>query len=566
MFYIDQLKNELAKKLDVSPGDFTQSPNIKLGHLCLPLFIIAKNKKINPNILAQEKAKILNDNQDILHLVKSAKAEGPYLNIFFNLENLIYNILNNILSLKSIYGNYPSKGKLNMIEFANQNTHKDLHIGHIRNFSYGDSIFRLLKSAGQKTIAVSYINDLGINVAKTIWYLKKHRIDKNSSKSKGEILGDYYQKAVADLEKDESYKQEILEIKKSIEQKKGSDYELWRQSRQWSIDYFDKVYKQLNIKLDKIFYESQMLERGLTIVKELLAKNILKVSDKAVIADLREDNLEVMPIMRSDGTALYPVADLALAMTKFELYDLEKSIYVIDVRQSLHFKQLFKILEKLGYKQSLTHLSYDFVKLKSGMMSSRSGNTVSFSDAYNAVYEKAKTETKKRRETWSNKKIERTSRNITISTLKFEMLKVSQDKTIVFDVESSLRFDGFTAVYLQYTGARINSLLNKNLNIYSRLFFRFNPKNLILDEEIGLSLMLSQYPEKIKQAAKEHNPAIIARYLFDLCSQFNDYYQSVNILKSESETKKARIALVLATKQVLTNSFKILGIKYLNKM
>lgn len=566
MFYIDKLKNELARKLEVSSSDFTQSPDIKLGHLSLPLFNVAKNKKTNPNILAQEKARTLNNDPDFNQLIKEAKADGPYLNIFLNLEKNIKCILDNIFSLKCIYGNYPSKGKLNMIEFANQNTHKDLHIGHIRNLSYGDAIFRLLKSAGKKTVAVSYINDLGINVAKTIWYLKRNKINKNSSKNKGEILGDYYQKAVLELEKNENYKKEVIEIKRSIEKKQGNDYELWRQSRQWSIDYFDKIYKKLNIKLDKIFYESQMLERGLSIVKDLLTKNVLKVSDKAVIADLREDNLEVMPILRSDGTALYPVADLALAMTKFELYDLEESIYVIDVRQSLHFKQLFKILEKLGYKQKLIHLSYDFVKLKSGMMSSRSGNTVSFKEAYNLIYKKAKSETKKRRENWPTKKIKNTASNIALSTLKFEMLKVSQDKTITFELESALRFDGYTAVYLQYTGARINSLLNKNFNILSRLFFRFEAKYIELNEEVTLILMLAEYPEKIKQAAKEYNPAIIARYLYDLSSQFNDYYQSVNILKSDSKKKKARLALVLAIKQVLKNGFKVLGIKYLNKM
>jgi arginyl-tRNA synthetase len=253
-------------------------------------------------------------------------------------------------------------------------------------------------------------------------------------------------------------------------------------------------------------------------------------------------------------------------MTKFELYDIEESIYVIDVRQSLHFQQLFKILEKIGYKQKLTHLSYDFVKLKSGMMSSRSGNAISFEKAFDSVYQKAKDETAKRRKDWSEKKIEKIAKDIAFSTLKFEMIKVAKDKIITFDVESSLRFDGYTSVYLQYTGARINSLLSKGLNLYSRLFFNFNSQYLNKEEEIKLSLILSLYPEKIKQAASEYSPAIVARYLYELASVFNDYYQSVNILKSEEKIKKARIALLLATRQVLKNGFKILGIKYLNKM
>lgn len=566
MFYIDKLKRDLAHILQVSSSEFTQTPDIKLGHLSLPLFNLAKQKKVSPQVLAQEKAKLLNEDKNYSALIEEVKAFGPYLNIFFKKNKYSENVLNNIISLKSIYGKYPVSGRLKMVEHANQNTHKDLHVGHLRNLSYGDSIFKLLNSAGKKTVAVSYINDIGINVAKVIWYLKqKGNIEKNQ-KNKGEKLGKYYQKAVEEIEKDEKNKQEVLKIKKAIEEKKGEDYKLWLETRKWSIDYFSKVYSQLNIKLDKIFYESQMLKRGLEIVNDLLAKNILKVSDKAVIADLREDGLEVMPVLRSNRTALYPVADLALAMTKFELYNLEESIYVIDVRQSLHFKQLFKILEKVGYKQKLTHLSYDFVKLKSGMMSSRSGNTVSYRKAYESVYQKAKDETKKRRKGWSDKKIEKIARDITISTLKFEMIKVARDKIIVFDVESSLRFDGYTAVYLQYTGARISSLIKKGLNIYTRLFFKFDSKYLKLDQEMKLILLLSQYPEKIKQSASEYNPAIIARYLFDLCSLFNDYYQSVNILKAETKTKQARIALILSTKQVLENGFKVLGIKYLNKM
>ncbi len=563
MFYIDKVKRDLAKSLQVSANEFTQTPDIKLGHLSLPLFNLAKQKKTDPKTLAQEKAEFLNNDKNLSEFIKEARALGPYLNIFLKSDKIIDGVVRNIISLKSIYGNYPKKGRQTMIEYANQNTHKDLHIGHLRNFSFGDAVVRLLNSAGRKAVAVSYINDLGINVAKTIWYLKRN---KNAKKNQGELLGKYYQKAVKEIDENEDYKSEVLEIKKSIEKKHGDDYKLWLESRSWSIDYFSKIYKKLDIKLDNIFYESQLLKRGLEIVKDLLEKNILKVSDGSVIADLREDNLEVMPILRSDGTALYPVADLALAMTKFELYNLEESIYVIDVRQSLHFQQLFKILEKIGYKQKLTHLSYDFVKLKSGMMSSRSGNTILFEKAFSSVYKKAKEETKKRRNEWSEKKIDKTARDIAISTLKFEMIKVAKDKIITFDVDSSLRFDGFTAVYLQYTGARINSLLSKGLNFYSRLFFNFNSKFLNKEEEIKLSLLLSLYPEKIKQAAKEYNPAIVARYLYELASVFNDYYQSVNILKSEEKIKKARIALLLATRQVLENGFKILGVKYLNKM
>lgn len=566
MFYLDKLKKDLADCLQVSSNDFVFPSDINLGHLSLPLFNLAKEKKINASSLAEEKKALLEKNNNWTKLIDQIKVVGPYLNIYFNKNKFIDLAIRNILSLKDFYGQYPSNGQLSMIEFANQNTHKDLHVGHLRNFSYGDSLVKVLKAAGRKIVAVSYINDQGINVAKVLWYLKKSGEINKIKKNKGEALGKIYVQAVKEIEKDEEIKKELTVIMKELENKEGEYYNLWQETRQWSIDYYNQVYKELDIKLDKTFYESQMIKRGLLIVKDLLTKQILKISDKAIVADLRDDNLEVMPVIRSDGTTLYPVADLALALVKFELYNLEESIYIIDVRQSLHFKQLFAILNKMGYKQKLTHLAYDFVKLKDGMMSSRTGNSISYNQAFSQVYQKAKDETAKRHKDWSVDKIKKVAKDLTISTLKFEMIKVAQDKIIVFDSDSALRFDGYTAAYLQYTGARINSLLTKGLNIFSNLFFTFKDDNLTLESEFKISLLLAQYPEKIKQAADNYNPAILSRYLFELCSVFNDYYQSTNILKANKETKMSRLALVMATKQVLKNTFKILGLRYLQKM
>jgi len=566
MFFLDKLKNEIASYLEVSSQDLLVPPDIKLGHLSLPLFNLAKIKKINPVELAQEKKKILEAKKNNLDYIEDLKVVGPYLNIYFNKEKLIQKILKNILLLKNIYGKYPSSGSLSMIEYANQNTHKNLHIGHIRNISYGDALFKILKSSGRRLVAVSFINDQGINVAKTVWNWQREKKYSQSIKEKGQVLADCYSEAVKKIGDNEDLKKEVAEVMRAIEKKQGNCYQIWRQTRQFSIDYFNQVYKELGIKFDKIFYESQMVDRGLKIVKDLLVKKILDTSDGAIIADLKKEGLEVMPILRSDGTALYPVADLALALNKFELYSLDESIYVIDVRQSLHFKQLFKILEKMGYKQKLIHLSYDFVKLKEGMMSSRLGNSISYEQAFSSIYNKTKEETAIRHKGWSEKRINKIAKQMTISTLKFEMIKVSPNKIITFDIDSSIRFDGYTVAYLQYSGARINSLLNKGLNIFSRFFLNFKADKLSLEIEIKLALMLAQYPEKIKQSANDYNPSILSRYLFDLCSLFNDYYQSVNILKAEKSTKLARLALLLSIQQVLKNAFKILGLKYLKEM
>lgn len=566
MFYWDKLVNDLADFLGAQSSDFTQTPDLSLGHLSLPLFNLAKDRAINPVVLAQEKAQQLNQAINWQSLIKEAKAVGPYLNIYLKNQENITGILKNILSLKSLYGAHPLSGQVVMVEFSNANTHKEVHVGHLRNISYGDSVVKMMKLSGRRSLPVSFINDFGIHVAKTVWCWENNEQYSNSSESKGFLLGKCYTEAVKKLGDDEQLKKEVSNVMKAIESRQGDWYQLWRQTRQWSIDYFSQVYKDLNIKFEKIFYESQLIDRGLLIVKDLLAKDILTTSQGAVIADLQSDNLGVMPIIRSDGTALYPVADLALSLVKFESYNLEESIYVIDNRQSLHFKQLFKILEKMGYQQKLTHLAYDFVKLKTGLMSSRSGNIITYQEIFNQAYNRAQAEVIARHPTWSPSMVKRITTKLAISALKFEMIKVSPDKIITFDADEALRFDGYTAAYLQYTGARINSILTKGLNIFSRLYFNFSAATLTLDSEIKLTLLLAQYPEKIRQSALSYNPSILSRYLFDLCQQFNDYYQTVNILKAAPTTRQARLALVQAINQVLKNGFKPLGINYLEKM
>jgi len=257
------------------------------------------------------------------------------------------------------------------------------------------------------------------------------------------------------------------------------------------------------------------------------------------------------------------VADLALASAKFNKYKLVESIYIVDVRQSLYFNQLFKLISLLGYKEKMTHLSYDFLTLKSGMMASRTGNVITYKELLSEAMSKSEVEIKKRHEDWSLKKVKEVAKAISLSAIKFEMIKVSSDKVITFDMSEALRFEGFTAAYLQYTGARIDSLLKKNDNI--------DDDKVVLDKlvekkEFNLAFKLQQYPEVIYKAGLERDPSVIARYLFELAQSFNDYYHEININKAETDTKMARLALVKNVKQVLENGFKVLGITYLSEM
>jgi arginyl-tRNA synthetase len=272
----------------------------------------------------------------------------------------------------------------------------------------------------------------------------------------------------------------------------------------------------------------------------------------------------VLPIIRSDGTALYPVADLALASEKFKRYKLDESIYVVDVRQSLHFKQLFKVLELVGYNQPFRHLTYDFVTLPDGMMASRTGKVITYQELRDKLIEKLISETTRRRPEWSTVKIKHVAENLAVSTMKFEMLKVGAEKIITFNIEEALRFDGYTACYLQYGYARLRSIIRKG----GFRCFSFVADFGLLSErkEKELLVKIAQYPEIISAAMTKYNPSELAKYLFELVQLFNDYYHDVNILKAAKKTRCARIKLIKAVSIVLKNGFSILGIEALERM
>lgn len=548
MFYFQNLKKDLASFLEIEENRLSIAPQIKLGHLSVAMF------KVKEDLITKKKNLLLNDSR-WSKIIKKIDIVGPYFNIFFN-----DNVFNTkVLAFSDNQAESCENKKTIMIEFANLNTHKEVHIGHIRNISFGDSVSRLLSFVGFQVIPVSFVNDFGINTAKTIWLWKK---DNNFQNSKEYILGECYSQAVKEIDKSEQAKKEVSIIMQDIEKRNGQNYQIWQQTRELSVNYFQKVYQELNVSFKHTFYESELLEKGLELVEELLNKKIFKLSDGAVIADLNEYDLGVMPIIRSDKTALYPVADLSLAVLKSNLYQLDESIYVIDVRQSLHFKQLFKILELWGFKEKTRHLSYDFVKLKTGMMSSRSGNIISYQDAYQQVYDLAQRTTKEKQPDWSDERVNKVASIISVNTLKFEMIKVSSDKIIVFDPQEFLRFDGYTAVYLLYTYARINSLLNKADFKASKTEIT----NLNLDKEKDLILSIAIFPDKAKQAALDYNPAILARYLYDLCAKFNDYYQSVNVLRSDKNILTERLILVDSIKIIIEKCFELLGLKTVDKM
>ncbi len=565
MTFLDRLKEQIAQELKIKDANFTYPPQSEMGDISLVCFELAKERNLSPADLANELAKKVADNVRFERAFTAVKPMGPYLNFYINPKYLIEEVIKEVKREKEKYGcNQVGAGRRVMVEYSNANTHKEYHVGHLRNLSYGDSISKLLNANGYDAIPVSYINDFGIHIAKTIWNWQRNEKYHNSSEDKGYLLGRCYSEASQELQDNPDYKEQVAQIMKQIESKTGTTYDLWKETRQWSIDYFGKIYEELGIKFKDTFYESEVLDNGLKIVQELTADGILKKSEGAIIANLEEYNLGVLPVIRSDGTALYPVADLALATEKFRRHEVDESIHVVDVRQSLYFKQLFKILELMGYRQKLVHLSYDFVTLPNGMMSSRSGNVITYEELKSIILENITVETRKRHEDWTDNRIIQVAKRLMISIIKFEMLKVSPDKIITFNIEEASKFDGQTACYLQYGYARLKSIIRKQglswFNFGDHLGKLREPK------EKDLLLKIAKYPEIVATSGLKYDPSHLTKYLFELVQLFNDYYHNVHILKAEPKTRKARLALIKTIAQVLENGFDILGMKIIEEM
>jgi len=563
MNLLEDLKSRIADILKLDKTIFSYPPSAELGDLSLACFEAAKAEGKTPAEFAAAAATSLKDNRDLKKYFSDIKAVGPYLNFFIAQEYLAAALIKQIKREKDVYGfNDSGERKQVMIEYSNGNTHKEYHVGHLRNISYGDAVSRLLSANGYEAIPVSYINDFGIHVAKALWNWRNNKKYIDSLEDKGYLLGKCYAEASQLLDDNPEAKFEVGSIMSDIESRSGANYELWQETRQWSLDYFASIYKELGVKFRDVFYESEVIEAGLAMVKDLTSRGIFRLSEGALIADLEKYNLGVLPIIRSDGTALYPVADLALASEKFKKYPLTRSIYVVDVRQSLYFKQLFKILELIGYSQPLVHLTYDFVTLPDGMMASRTGNVITYRELRDKLYVKLSEETARRHPDWTGARINEVAMALTIATIKFEMLKVSADKIITFNIEEASRFDGYTACYLQYGYARLKSIVRKE-------GFGFGSAALSLlkdKKEKGLLLKMAQYPDLIVQAGVKYNPSEVAKYLFELVQLFNDYYHEVNILKAEPKVRRARLALIKALAQVLYNGFDILGLRALEEM
>ncbi len=548
------LKRAIGKGFSIHTDDLEHPPNRNMGDLAFPCFILAKEQGRNPAEIATELSAKIGESS----LIEKAVPQGPYVNFWFKNDALTGQVLSEILSKKGEYGQSDfGKGRSVLVEYAQPNTHKEFHVGHIRNAVLGQSIVNMLQGVGYKVIAASYIGDIGAHVAKALWGYKEFQGEKEILKTdRTKRLGEIYTLATKQIEEHEEDKKEVDEVQQKLESGDDEWTKLWKETREWSMDEFRRIFKELHVKPDVWYYESEVEGPGKLLVNKMLTEGIAKKSEGATIVDLEEEGLGAFLVLKSDGSSLYATKDLALAIKKEETYAPDRQIFVVDTRQSYYFKQLFATLKRMGFTKKLTHVAYDMVTLPEGAMSSRKGNIVTYDALRNTMVDTLKEETKARHEDWKESKVQEVAETIAGASITFFMLRQDPTTEITFSIEEALSFDGYSGPSILYTIARIERMKKK-----AGVKPKVQAEMLRTDLEKQLIRMLAMYPQILEEAAQGFKPSIIAQWAFDVSKLFAEYYHAERIIdEDEKELTQAKLALVESVRQVLNNALIMLGI------
>ena len=569
--YGEDLVLEVQQNKTEFAGDFT-----------VVIFPLVKVAKKSPDVLGNELGEALKKSAD---WVEDFNVVKGFLNL--SVKNQFF--IENFNFIKENFKGIKKKNASVMVEFASPNTNKPLHLGHIRNILLGYSVSQILQEAGYEVIKTQIINDRGIHICKSMlaWEKFGNAETPVSSGLKGDkLVGNYYVKF------DQEYKKQIEELKaQGIEEDQAKkeapifveaqqmlqDWEkgdekvrnLWVEMNAWVYDGFNQTYDRLHVDFDKIQYESNTYILGKDIIEEGLAKGVLfKKEDGSVWCDLTDEGLDQKLLLRSDGTSVYMTQDLGTAVERFKENNIQKLIYTVGNEQDYHFQVLFLILKKLGYDwaSQLFHLSYGMVELPAGKMKSREGTVVDADDLMQEMYLTAKEKAQElgKLENLTDEEKETSYETVGLGALKYFMLKVDPKKKMLFNPAESIDFNGNTGPFIQYTYARIQSVLGK-------ADFIDTSEALVITEinasEKELVMILSNFKEVIEKAAETLSPALVANYVYELVKSYNSFYQNNPILNQENESiKQFRLQLSSLTAQTIKKGLALLGIGTVNRM
>ncbi|WP_111708614.1 arginine--tRNA ligase [Lutibacter citreus] len=574
-------------KTDIESVEFQATKKDFEGDITIVVFAFLRYVKGNPVQIGTQIGEYLKENVEEIADFNVVKG---FLNLVIS-DSYFINDFNSINNQKDFGIISPNENdKAVMVEYSSPNTNKPLHLGHIRNNLLGYSVAEIIKASGKKVYKTQIINDRGIHICKSMlaWSRFGNGETPESTGLKGDkLVGNYYVKF------DQEYKKEITQLisegKTEEEAKKeapilleaqamlrkwesGDDevVSLWKTMNQWVYDGFDITYKNLGVDFDKNYFESNTYLLGKDVVATGLEKGIFyKKEDGSVWIDLTDEGLDEKIVLRSDGTAVYMTQDIGTAIERFKDFELQELVYTVGNEQDYHFKVLFLILEKLGFDwaKNLYHLSYGMVDLPSGKMKSREGTVVDADDLMVEMTNTARDISQElgKLEGYSNEEKEKLYNTIGLGALKYYILKVDPKKRILFNPEESVDFAGNTGPFIQYTYARIQSILRKANFDYS---ITLNSDQFSLHEkEKELIKQIQLFPEVIQNAAQNHSPALIANYSYELVKTYNSFYQTVPILGCENENEKIfRTQISSKVSVIIKTTFRLLGIDVPERM
>jgi arginyl-tRNA synthetase len=543
----DLITNLLADLTGVKDPNLEFPDNKDFGDFSTNVAIVSK-------ISADELVEKLRKNAKLLEIIERIEVAGPgFINFWLKDDVLVGNLIH-IGKQEVEYGKSDlMTGQKIMFEYAHPNTHKAFHIGHLRNITTGETLSRLYEWAGAKVLRVNYQGDIGLHIAKAIWGIKKIGFsDPKDVKSRAEFLGKAYAVGASAYEEDETAKVEIGKLNAAIYDNSDSELtSLYRETRKWSLDYFDSIYKRVYTKFDRLYFESEVAESGKKIALKALKDGILEKSEGAIIFPGSKYGLHDRVFISSKGVPTYEAKDLGLAKLQFGEYDPDKLIHTVGPEQTGYFKVVFKALELIlpETQGREFHIPYGWVRLREGKMSSRTGNVILGED----IVDKAKEDIKKEFKT-----DDKTAEIIAVGAVKYSFLKTGLNQDIAFDLKESISLEGNSGPYVQYTIARINSVLakaGKNTTI---------KEGPLSSEEYEILRFLFRFQDIIASAAKSYSPNLLCNYLYDLAQKFNTFYNAERIIGSDNEA--FRLKLASGTAQILKNGLQLLGIEAPERM
>ena len=544
----------------------TTPPNFALGQIAFPCFQLAKKLKSSPPKIAAQIVEKLTGK--LPGLIESVQVSGGYVNFTAAIKQLSTDFQASVADGTYFREISRKDGEQVNVEYSQPNTHKALHLGHMRNLFYGDAVCNLLDRVGNKTIRTTYPGDLGTHIAKVLWHLKQLPKSDWPSQDRAIWLGKQYAIATERLAKlNEAEKisadKAIQTVLANLQLRAGADFDLYTETREWSLEEMKRVYAWAGSRFDTWYFESECDEPSRKLVSDMEKQGIFQKSEGAIGLQLGDD-LGFALLLKGDGNGLYLTKDLELIKRKFSDPLTARAIYIVDSRQKLHFKQLFLVAERMGFPQAKKsqHLSYESVN-------DAEGNAFSSRDATGLSLEELRTKIEsivtneylaRHADEWPAAEIKEAAQKITLAALKYGMLRVDPNAPIKFILAQWISLEGETGPYLQYVLTRCQSLLQK---AGFTSLGAVNPQTL---EEKELMYGLSLYNKIVEESALDYRPNHLANYLFDTAKLFNRFYKECPILSAETTTKNSRLALVTLTQTILTDGLNLLGIPILSRM